>query len=300
MTQQVTADLARQLADVPLDKGESVTRTLSRCYSVSRLSTVEPPIFYVSQLGGLSGREGVVVYFAAGHWRIAALVTPTESPPGGGEFSVAEPIVVTPVPDGFDLLAKGYIPSAGAGEGRFELFHLGAQASLAWVSPRQYGCGYRSQVLSDDLLLEVWTERTPQPASFADSFFVCPTGWTHEVLWQRAGSTFTQAARRAVPSAGWTLVYFIGALQAGNTALARSYAANDAVVSSTTTFVRDAQVKMPPDLLADEIAEAAAWDALPTNVRGALPRSQRDMDLGAHALRLERVAGVWRVTSVIR
>lgn len=298
--QQVAAQLTQQLADVPLEQGEAATRQLSRCFSVTRLSAVEPPVFFVSVLGGISGNDGVVVYFTAGHWHSAALVTSTGSPPGGGEYSVATPLLATVASDGFDVLARGYIPSAGAGEARVELFHLGPQASLAWTSERRYGCTYRSSVLGDDLLLESWTEGTPGPATFADHVYVCATGWTRQVLWERKGSAFVQAATRVVPSAGWTLVYFIGALQNGDSALARSYATSAQLVDTVGAFARDPALKAPSDLFADELTEAAAWDALPPRDRGPMPAAQRDMDLGTHVLHLERTAGVWRVTRVVR
>lgn len=221
VARQVAAEFASQLVDVPLAQGEAVTRALARCFAVARVSKVEPAVFFVSRLGGLSGRDGIVVYYAGGHWRAAPLVTATGSPPGGGEYSVALPVLATVAADGFDLLGQAYIPSAGAGEQRFELFHLAADAQLVWASPRQYSCSYGSRVLSADLLLETWTERTPDPATFAEYAQGCPAGWTHEVLWQREGATFAQAATRTVPSAAWTLVYLLGALQTGNSALAR-------------------------------------------------------------------------------
>ena len=300
VAKQVAAEFAHQLVDVPLAQGETVTRAFAGCFSVARVSNVEPAVLAVSRLGGLSGNEGIVVYYAAGHWRAAPLVTSTGSAPGGGEYSVATPLLATVAADGFDLLAKGYIPSAGAGEQRFELFHLAADAQLVWSSPRRYSCGDRSRVVSADVLLETWTERTPDPATFADYAGGCPAGWTQEVLWQRQGATFAQAAMRTVPSAAWTLVYFVGALQAGNTALARSYATSDAVVSAVSAFARDPQLATPPDLLTDEAAEANAWEALPPSERGQLPASQRDMDLGTHVLRLERIGGLWRVTAVVK
>lgn len=283
---QVYESAMASLEPVAVDALAARIKAEASCLSLSKVSA-ERPLLLLHRLG--KDEDFAAVLFQQGDgWAVAKAPVHQHSS------------LLRYIPESREYLIATQMDGSG-GYGRLLILRLEDGIKVAYASGT-YG-HFGVDVLDDDHYLVFG--RSTNGAPMASTSNCCQPGTT-QTLVVRDGDGFKEAAKRQVPSLTYTFDVFIGALRKGDQAWLDRVATAEAVAAGRTLGLEDPRLQWRWEEIGTGAGdgESRHWSALPPELNGPEPTATEAqlsvlLDQSVKAtVKLERINGDWRVTSV--